>query len=286
MFEHFSFTKSPDRTFSFNLCIGAHESGENLIPGTATFITKNLAITAKHVMTLIYEKFNQTIIKFPEMGKTTRLQDKKTSIILLQFFGKKNVPGIWGVKNVFLAPNTDIAYILLTPINNEAKNYQWTFPEIDLHPPRIGSKITAYGFIDMHGKVINGVTEWSANSALTTGVVRKIHHKKRDCGMLSFPVINTNAHFEHGMSGGPVYNEEGRLFAIVCDCLPSCSRHEEHVSYASLIWPSLVTPIHELEMQEISAIYHLYNSKNIHVRNLNQVEFNNNGKGIGFRYLY
>lgn len=284
MFEQYSFTKRPQQNFDFNLCIGANRGDTNYIVGTATFIAHNLAITAKHVIVDIYEKYNHTKIIFPKVGQKKSYIDNKTSIIATQFFDKSKPGGIWHIKNVFLSPNTDIAYMLLIPYNNEAKNYNWSFPEIDLHPPAVGSKITAYGFIEMSSYVENKTTKWSINSALTTGIVREIHYDKRDTGLYNYPVLQTNANFAHGMSGGPVYNAEGRLFGIGSGSLDPSNENEEHISYVAMLWPSLITPIHSLNNNKLIPAYNLFNSKNMRVENFNNVELNKDNTHILFRY--
>lgn len=134
----------------------------------------------------------------------------------------------------------------MIPASHEAKNYNWLFPKIDLQPQVIGSIITAYGFIEMNSHIENEITKWSINSALTTGIVREINYNKRDNGLYNYPVLQTNANFAHGMSGGPVYNDEGRLFGIISGSLDPSTKNEEYVSYIAMIWPSLITKIHSL----------------------------------------
>jgi hypothetical protein len=56
--------------------------------------------------------------------------------------------------------------------------------------------------------------------------------------MLSFPCFQVNARFDHGMSGGPVFDETGCLVGVICASLPG-EDGAEHVSYVAGLAPML-----------------------------------------------
>jgi hypothetical protein len=49
--------------------------------------------------------------------------------------------------------------------------------------------------------------------------------------------MQTDARFDPGMSGGPVFNKDGQICAVVSTGMPPEYEGGEHYSHASLIWP-------------------------------------------------
>ena len=61
--------------------------------------------------------------------------------------------------------------------------------------------------------------------------------------MIPFPVFRTNARFDPGMSGGPVFNEYGKLCGLICSNMPPDNPEIDHISYVTLLWPSMGTKV-------------------------------------------
>jgi hypothetical protein len=117
---------------------------------------------------------------------------------------------------------------------------------LNVLPPVVGSRIVGFGYHS--SKISLGVetpeqitVEWFDSPATTVGEVIEIHHKQRDSSMLPFPCFQTNARFEHGMSGGPVFNESGELCGLICSGFPPDDN--TYTSYAVSIWPALGTEL-------------------------------------------
>lgn len=97
-----------------------------------------------------------------------------------------------------------------------------------------------FGYYNMKVDVGNkplSVTHYQ-ETAHTIGKVIVAHPVKRDSVMLGFPSFETNARYDSGMSGGPMFNELGNVCGIICSSFDS-SNDEEHISFASLLWPFL-----------------------------------------------
>ena len=77
----------------------------------------------------------------------------------------------------------------------------------------------------------------------TAGIVQEVHHQKRDGVRLPFPCFQTNARFDGGMSGAPIFNDQGSVCGLVCSSLPPSIPDKDHASYVSTIWPMLLIPI-------------------------------------------
>ena len=82
--------------------------------------------------------------------------------------------------------------------------------------------------------------EWRDSPTTTTGEITEIYPEKRDSSMLPFPCYRTNARFEHGMSGGPVFNDRGHLCGLIC---AGSETETDYYSYVSTLWPSMATPV-------------------------------------------
>src|SRR5580704_10730366 len=57
--------------------------------------------------------------------------------------------------------------------------------------------------------------------------------------MLTFPCFEVYARFAHGMSGGLIIDEDGRLCGLVCSGLIQADPATLPVSYAVTLWPIL-----------------------------------------------
>jgi hypothetical protein len=103
-------------------------------------------------------------------------------------------------------------------------------------PPAVGERISAFGYPKTDVDASQGALNITLNPYTSVGEVTEIFPVKRDSGLLRFPCYSTNARFEHGMSGGPIFNDDGNVCGIICDGLP----HEEGVddhSHGSTLWP-------------------------------------------------
>jgi V8-like Glu-specific endopeptidase len=68
----------------------------------------------------------------------------------------------------------------------------------------------------------------------TPGKVTQVFEEQRDKIMLPGPGFETSARFDSGMSGGPVFNEDGYVCGVISFSLPPDEEYSGHTSYASL----------------------------------------------------
>jgi len=131
---------------------------------------------------------------------------------------------------------TDIAALRLSPTTQEALDYKWRLPRIDLIPPKIGERVSCFGYRKPQITKTDEQIEWQVDSRTSIGEVKEVHGQQRDNCRLNFPCFQTNARYDGAMSGGPVFKDSGKLCGIICSNLPP-SAGEEQVSYVTSLWP-------------------------------------------------
>ncbi len=226
----------------FGLCLCAHRSTDEIyLPsGTAVMVGPGIAMTARHVIEDFFANYDNR--KFT-LGKPTG-SDRGTFWLFALHPGSG---AQWVVDlNYFLAEEgPDIAFLYLKPDNEAAKERQHIFAPLSLNLPKIGETIFAYGFVDesnhlgkepsiSFGDGTKRVLVYSA------GIIKEIHENYRDTTRMKFPCFQTNARYDGGMSGGPIFNLQEEVIGLVCSTLPAEDDSQEHISYGTLLWPALL----------------------------------------------
>lgn len=200
--------------------------------GTLVIIRPGLAITAKHVIThhLIQNGINAT------SGAYTM----PFELLTYQLSEDGEGDASWFVTNCFISQSTDVAYLKLAPGNKSAADIMNNLENakimvMELEPPAVGSLVYGFGY---PGTTVTAgdVNVLGLNPYTTGGVVTKID--MRGEGVLSFPKFQMRAIVNGGMSGGPVFNEKGRLVGIMAGGI-----QDFEYSHVALLWPSMSTKV-------------------------------------------
>lgn len=193
--------------------------------GTATVLTGNLVITAKHV---IAELFNG-----PERH-----------LAALQV-----LPGpvyvVWDVFQGWACVNADLALLHLAtnPGRSDGdKTHAWRVPRVRALPPAPHSPVAAFGYRRSTIRVSTNQAggphiDLNDEPMMAVGRVGAVHDPRRDAVMLPFPCYEVGARFDAGMSGGPVFDETGCLCGIICSNFDGSHIEGPPVSYVSSLWP-------------------------------------------------
>lgn len=211
--------------------------------GSCFIAWHGMAITAKHVVDELLRK-DPTIIA----GKPCKFV---YWIIQVKWTTNGHQYVLWTIDSIATSPHADIAIIWLKALDQNATQYKdWKTVPITFDPPPIGATIRAFGLhnirFDGSRPNSNGKFEHievNSDRSISSGVVKLHYWEGRDRGLYNFPCFETNARFEHGMSGGLVINEDSQVCGIVCGSLPPSSIGEEHVSYVSMLWPMMAIPV-------------------------------------------
>jgi hypothetical protein len=223
--------ESPITQVAGLLVAGTNE--HDLVPmGTAFFAAPYLALTARHVVDEIFLRF-QGCLPWDARG------DLRFGLHFGHFY-----PGFgllkWDVIDYGISQSIDVVALIVEPERNLPPGFAWHLPRFAVLPPPLGSQLAAFGYprsthrLDDVGGAKIGIDPHTA-----TGTVLEVHPRYRDTSMLPFPCLYTDARFDPGMSGGPVFNEDGRICGLVSSNLPPAVPGERHSSYVSLIWPAL-----------------------------------------------
>jgi hypothetical protein len=225
---------SPITEFALQVTSSLNDEG-HYASGTAVIVAPILAFAARHVLDEHWLRHEGR--PMPTDGEIAC----RFSLLLFQVF--EHHTNAWAVTRLWTSPISDIVLLRLQPWSDRAGEYKFKHLTIDLLPPKIGDRISAFGY--HKNKVIrdgNQIT-FDQRGATTHGNVVEVHHEFRDKGFLRFPCFRTNARFEGGMSGGPVFNSSHQLCGLVCAALPPLTPEDEHTSYAVALWPAMAIPI-------------------------------------------
>jgi trypsin-like peptidase len=260
--------------------IGYYDRDNYFVSGTGVIIAPHLAITAKHVIEDFLKQFtNANLERNMASGKNSETIENIN--ILTSNYGEAGKKmNVWRVYEIYFCLQSDIAYLYMLPANEEAKDFKWNKCKLDLNPPLVGSLIFGFGFhnstsqIGANGNTIN--LHWNNSGATTTGEVIEVFPARRDSSRLNFPCFQTDAQFDGGMSGGPIFNEGGCLCGLICNSMPATEEFPEHISYVALLWPEMITqlkipypelvnniPYSVLKLAEMGAIVAIGWEKNI-----------------------
>ena len=112
--------------------------------------------------------------------------------------------------------------------------------------PEPGASCSAVGYSQMYsmgavhaaGKE-PALLEFDRRVSESRGVVEEIFRHRRDDVRMPWPSFSMNARLDGGMSGGPILDSNGRAFGVACSSFPALTEDQAHVSFGSLLGPSL-----------------------------------------------
>lgn len=229
-----TYKSTPDSQVRFvTALVVAGTDERDLIPmGTSFFVAPFLAVTARHVIDEIFQSF-----------AGVKPWDARGLVGFgVQLGANHPTEGFlkWDVVGYGISPSIDIAALLVEPAEPLSPDYSWFCARLNAVPPDVGTEIHAFGYPKSQNRIDdNGVARFLIDPCTASGDVQAVHPEYRDRSMLPFPCFQTDARFDPGMSGGPVFDAFGRVCGIVSSNIPPHEESEPHISYVSLIWPAL-----------------------------------------------
>jgi len=234
-FRHTEFQQPVCR---FGLPLISAQGDQWHIMGTSVMVTPGLALTARHVIHDCLKYYEGLDAGSLPGGRNI---DVTFTMEAVQFLSGSDAVR-WWVKRIYCSAITDVAFLEMQPLFDWDKILIRSKVELNLFQPEPQSRIAAFGYPKGVITLDANSVEVALNPHTAIGEVVEVHRRGRD-SRLPFPTFRTNARFDAGMSGGPVFDETGRLCGLICSNLPPFTADEDHVSYVALLWPSMATSL-------------------------------------------
>jgi hypothetical protein len=228
---------------------GKNATGGAYPSGSAVLVSDRLALCARHVLNDYWEKAQYGPI--PEGETVANFQ-----MLAAGGFGAARTCQ-WDVEKFWTRAETDVAVLAVTPREGEARG--WNYPVVDLAPPRVGETVIACGFTDSSAEetTLSGSPAfiWTDRPTVSRGVVTAVHHRKRDDGFLTFPCFEFDGRVDPGMSGGPIFNGDGRLCGVVAS--GEGNDVDGYRSAGALLWAAMAIELDGAALGEPAGKYPL-----------------------------
>lgn len=239
-FEDVPLAGSPIYKLAFRLV--AQTDTKIISSGTCVMIAQGLVITAKHVI----EDYLETL----GYDSTDNEQLNPNFALWIVQITDDSDYAVWDAKSMWLSPHTDIAFLNIVPYNGKALklNNSGVQSSIELFPPSVGARVVGFGF---HSKEVDSYLSFSPDGTkniivndkpkITVGEIKEIYNERRDSSMLNFPSYRVSFKSLGGMSGGPVFNDDGKLCGLISTGIQY--GNNEYEANVITLWPMLGTII-------------------------------------------
>ncbi len=196
--------------------------------GTAFHIGYGLAVTAAHVVDHAIER--EGVLEGP-----SRLGVIWTGMRDQELNPTGPLPLSWlSIESVTTLPGCDLAVLTIqVPFRGDVPLIGAL--RLGFCPPDIGTDTVALGYTRYTGTASDA--NFNVDLKVTQGRVEEVFPVKHS-SLKPFPAFQTDARYDPGMSGGPVFAEHGVVVGAVCSSLAG-NEEERHTSFSSLLTPLL-----------------------------------------------
>lgn len=191
------------------LALNFRGEGLHRIEGSAVIVAPGIALSASHVLRDYMPGFGDGSIKVLCVGDT------------------EHGRSLWSLARVRFVPNTDICILSLVLVDGLPSDRKLRQASITTRTPKRGERLFFVGYKAEEEDCAN----WSegqqirTNVLVTAGKVTQHFVPMRDRVLLPGPSIEVDCPTWGGMSGGPVFDEQGWLIGVLSSGLdggPSC----------------------------------------------------------------
>ncbi|WP_176844502.1 S1 family peptidase [Mucilaginibacter gossypii] len=206
--------------------IGFINDEQEKIIGSGVMIAPGVCLTATHVMEETRQK-NALVYSFP-CENSMRIwsprdfsASEKVSVEIMPF--QKKVPRYM-----------DVGILSLSPFSKFEDHENYMFAPLEVSIPKIGERLWAAGYREIDNDGVPTLAFFC-----TSGIVTEQYLQGRGT-FINGPCIEVAMETRGGMSGGPVYNAEGKVIGVISSSLEGA----QGPSYISLIWPALLSTVY------------------------------------------
>jgi hypothetical protein len=199
--------------------------------GSGVLIHPGIALTAKHV----FEDFSDRL-----EGETAWHESPNSAFgvqaIQLRTDGPPITWDVWSAS--FIAP-LDVAVVQMAPRTTIASDFLHVSAGLATRLPSVGDRVQAFGF-PRASVAFDSALGWrhDAQPQGAVGRITQVYPERRDSAGMPFPCFEMDVQVLGGMSGGPVFHENGRVCGILRSSFDLLEDTGD-VSYASLLEPAL-----------------------------------------------
>lgn len=192
---------------------------DRAIFGSAFMVGPGIALTANHV-----------IEQYRDIG---RVPDE--SMVLLA--PKGDELQIWGVREISMHAGADVAALLVEQRFQPRGELEVDILELTTRCPLPGELVGAMGYVAQAPRfAIDG--DLRATFHLATGIAGDFYESRGQ--MSPGPSFASNLAIVGGMSGGPIFDAQGRVAALCGTSIPPDPDHPDYTSFGQLLWQVLV----------------------------------------------
>jgi Trypsin-like peptidase domain len=198
------------------------------VHGSAVMVAPGVAIAARHIV----EEF------LPKLTLATG----GPSLSCVSITADQAV--IWTCNTMTLVGNdSDLMILMLAHASEMPKDNLFRLAMVTTRLPTVGERVLMVGFTASEDEIPASPSNVTVTGHIrvSTGIIKERYPTGRDLVMLPGPAVQVATSASGGMSGGPVFDQNGLLFGIVS----TSYGQEDHVgpTFVSLIWPALTIPI-------------------------------------------
>jgi len=198
------------------LGVNLTSTNEHRVEGSAVMVAPGVALCASHVF----------------QGHLDRLMSGELKALCIGPSDHGNE--LWGLRGINFVPNTDVCILTLTLINGLPTDRTFHHASITTRTPRHGERLFVVAFKAEAEDCENWVEgrQIRMNALICAGEVTQHFLLGRDRVMLPGPAIEVECDSWPGMSGGPVFDDEGWLIGVLSSSVSG--EHHDSPSFVSL----------------------------------------------------
>jgi hypothetical protein len=211
------------------VAIGFIDGERQCIIGSGIMIAPGLCLTATHVIEETAKK-HALLFTFP-CDSNMRIwtpedfsAQQKISIELIPF--QKPEPKY-----------SDVGILSYSPFSKFTDKNDYLFAPIEASIPKVGERLWATGYRETSNDGVPTISFF-----ITSGLVTEQYLGGRGIH-INGPCIEVAMQALGGMSGGPVFNAEGRVVGVISSCLEG-QVDSKGPTYVSLVWTSLLSTVY------------------------------------------